>query len=906
RTSRLLNTFLPAHFKYVMDPSIEAIGQYDPVSGKLNASDQLFFYQSSEYAAIRGSGLDQLTAIYVNNQPAQNVDIVDPETIYFKIPDQTIGQLRISVSNVSDKSDQVESTSLTIMLKSGIRANGIHSFARHDDYLMLLDSSSKKATIYTTRDSENPVKLSSILFQTDIRHMAMSDTYALFVAESNQEIMIYDLSNIYAPVLTNRIVSPIVDDIHKIVLSNETIIASNATTIFRSHVNGSGFQQIQLQTPIQDMAVDQLYIYLLTDETIDVRPIQDWQTIAASLHHNLYSPHYLSISDQRLVAVSESRVELFHSGTIPVLNRLQRIGGHYFDHIIDVAVNGELLAVCHTSEGIRQLSLFDIHFQTSDDMNPVLSKRVSVFDASGYGNFDSLIFQNDLLEWLNGSQYSNVHIPLQNITCVQPLKGISAATERIALNVYGPWDDFKQISLDVRNMFNNSPCTGSTNLISNSLEFQIFGTPYEPDTSYALSLFNAPQSTINGGKIDFDLTWYIQSQKLFGQTSLSIHRLIPSYTTIAQATQYTIMGSALDQVDSVKLNQTTIPQSNIQQIASDGSFLVFSATLLTHGLHDLILTSAIDKKQLHGALLCDEALGISSISSLHPQHPNKVSDSGGTEIIITGTGFNGNIRAYWFKIFQNGIPDYQQLQVNFINTTTFSVISPICQHGQSYQLMIQKTETQENVQSHTLLHGIDDTAPKILSEQPLSYVTPLKLVFSEPVTVDQFSVISEFMTYTGSETTDVSHWFDLFINENTLTLHLKTHMALKHNRAYHIQINGINDLHGNIPVNWETITGGNYASFISGKDTLPPSKLSLIRQLDGQIVNLGMQLTRNKTYTFIPSAIDNMTSANDLAYHVRLSRDGGLTFGDFQIILNQGFNVFIEGTDTNIVFLLKV
>ncbi|KPA10854.1 fibronectin type III domain protein, partial [Candidatus Magnetomorum sp. HK-1] len=216
----LLNTFLPAHFKYVMDPSIEAIGQYDPVSGKLNASDQLFFYQSSEYAAIRGSGLDQLTAIHVNNQPAQDVDIVDPETIYFKIPDQTIGQLKISVSNASDKSDQVENTSLSIMLKSGIRANGIHSFARHDDYLMLLDSSSKKATIYTTRDSENPVKLSSILFQIDIQHIAMSDTYALFVAESNQEIMIYDLSNIYAPVLTNRIVSPIVDDIHKIVLSN--------------------------------------------------------------------------------------------------------------------------------------------------------------------------------------------------------------------------------------------------------------------------------------------------------------------------------------------------------------------------------------------------------------------------------------------------------------------------------------------------------------------------------------------------------------------------------------------------------------------------------------------------------------------------------------------------------------
>ncbi|KPA16055.1 IPT/TIG domain-containing protein [Candidatus Magnetomorum sp. HK-1] len=446
----------------------------------------------------------------------------------------------------------------------------------------------------------------------------------------------------------------------------------------------------------------------------------------------------------------------------------------------------------------------------------------------------------------------------------------------------------------------------STSLISNSLEFQIFGNPYEPDTSYALSLFNTPQSTIDGGQIDFDLTWYIQSQKLFGQKSLSIHRLIPSYTTIGQATQYTIMGSALDQVNSVKLNQTTIPQSDIQQIASDGTFLLFSATLLTHGLHDLILTSAIDKKQLHGALLCDEALGISSISSLHPQHPNKVSDSGGTEIIVTGTGFNGNIRAYWFKIFLNGIPDYHQLQVNFINTTTFSVMNPICQHGQSYQLMIQKTETQENVQSHTLLHGIDDTAPKVLSEQPLSYLKPLKLVFSEPVTVDQFSVISEFMTYTGSETTDVSNWFDLFVNENVLTLHLKTNMALKHNRAYHIQVNGINDLHGNTPFNWETITGGNYASFISGKDTLPPSQLSLIRQLDGQIVNLGMQLTRNKTYTFIPSAIDNMTSTNDLAYHIRISRDGGLTFGDFLIILNQGFNVFIEGTDTKIIFLLKV
>ncbi|KPA10598.1 hypothetical protein MHK_009198, partial [Candidatus Magnetomorum sp. HK-1] len=108
---------------------------------------------------------------------------------------------------------------------------------------------------------------------------------------------------------------------------------------------------------------------------------------------------------------------------------------------------------------------------------------------------------------------------------------------------------------------------------------------------------------------------------------------------------------------------------------------------------------------IHTIVLSNESIIASNATTI------KVSDSGGTEIIVTGTGFNGNIRAYWFKIFLNGIPDYHQLQVNFINTTTFSVMSPICQHGQSYQLMIQKTETQENVQSHTLLHGIDDTAP---------------------------------------------------------------------------------------------------------------------------------------------------------------------------------------------------
>ena len=48
---------------------------------------------------------------------------------------------------------------------------------------------------------------------------------------------------------------------------------------------------------------------------------------------------------------------------------------------------------------------------------------------------------------------------------------------------------------------------------------------------------------------------------------------------------------------------------------------------------------------------------------------------------------------------------------------------------------------------------------------------------------------------------------------------------------------------------------------------------------DDQVVTAAMQLTRGRVYTFTPSAVDNRTDEKDLKYEIRVSTDGGVSFG---------------------------
>jgi len=911
-----LQDFKAGQFTYVTDPVIESIGQFNPVTTAIYPADQRFLFNAGEYAAVRGSGLNVLSRITVNGRPAREVTVVDSRTLSFRVPDDTVGPLTVAVSNLiggtAQVSDTATNTDLRLEFESSLQVRDkALLLARHADLMLLYDHRFEKGVEYfearldTTRDGTAPVFLARIPLNAEVHAMALSGAYAVFNVGDDHELVVYDIGNVYAPARINRIANPDRVNHQRLHLAGETFVSQSDSGLHMGHVRGAAWQTLTPDDPVIDMVADDHYIYLLQDYTLEARPIDQWETVAANLPHTLLSPQQLRISAQRLAALGDDRLELLLTGSIEGSGRFEKLGATQMSGLVDLAINGELLAVVSSATGSRRLVLYDMNMPPDLDNRLALEEVARVYNSDGWGGIAQLNFNGDLLEWRRGSGYYNLPVPLLNSTGPTPRRYIGAENELLALQVTGDPAGWEAVTLDVRRTSDPAVLPGPSRLLGRDLQFQVIGDAYELDQDYEISLFNEPQPVIDGGVLDHDLAWQLRSAPLFGVEPIRVYELSPATTVTGRPTRFTIRGVQLDQATGVTLNNLAIDAS-AWTVRADATQLTSETAIDEAGLYTLAVSQAGQTEHLPVALVVAQALTVTGVGTDSSRGPDKVSDSGGTAVTLAGTGFAGILKVHWFEADAGFEPNrINEIQKFAVTASGIRFNAPPTDHQKVYQIVVRKPATAEEVTVATLLTGIDDTRPRTTSTQSLTYNRPVRLVFDEAVTAAGFGVVSRYRDYSGKADEDVSHWFELVQSANVIQLRLKTGGSLAHNRIYDVSIHGIADLNGNGARNASGINGGSYAKTFTAQDTLAPRDLSLVRKSDGQPVTPAMLLTCGRTYTFVPAAVDNMTGSSALKFATRISTNGGLSFEAPRSIGQTGLALPVQESDQAIAIRLK-
>ncbi|MDA8142310.1 MAG: Ig-like domain-containing protein, partial [Desulfobacteraceae bacterium] len=877
-----LTHFQDAMFTYVADPVIDAIGSFELLASKFDSTAKRFLFNAGERAAVRGKGLSLDTQLTVNGKPAQQVTMPDAHTLSFVIPNDTVGPLIVAVSNMGrftdSPVDRVINQELVVQMQATQQLSGDYPYVARSGDLLLL-AGGQKATLATTRDSATPVVLAEIQVGGQIRGAALSGGYAVFCVGSPQALVVYDIVNVYAPKLVNRIANSSNVSHDRLLLVDDVFVTKDSTTLRMGHVRGMGWQELALSAV--DIAADDRYLYVLTGNSIQVRPIADWQTQALTQvqFHNLVGPARLKISAQRLLAIGAGAVEAYLTGEIESTGHMEKLGVYNNSGLIDAAMSGELLAVL-AGDGInRSLNLLDVNQPQPYATALSVEHKVEIRADSWVRSNNNINLSGDLLELFGSSSYCNLEIPIPNTLATLPLRHLTDGDEPVALQVGGYASGWQNVILEVHRDLDNANLPGSSRLIGNQLQFQILGDAYETSQTYALNLFNPPADVVDGGSLTHDLPWYLRGAPLFGVAPMKVTALTPALTVTGRATQFAILGTGLDQATGVTLGTVTLSPSQ-WTINADGTELAFTAQFNTPGIHTLAVAQNGSAQYLPAALVVDQALTITNVSSDNSRGSNRVSDTGGTHILIQGTGFNGMLEVHWFEANAGYAPNSANMVTHTVDSQGIRFTTPPCEPGKQYQIVISKPLTNEQVTAPTLLSAVDDTAPKLIRYQSMTQLLPLRLEFSEPVTATGFNVSVQRYDYSNAPSEIVSANFDLVSSGKIVELHLKTGYSLDNNRVYTIQIQGLADLNGNQAVSGSGfLTNGNYEQKLTTSDTLPPRELQLIRQSDNALVTPAMVLTRGRAYVFVPAAIDNMTVANLINYEVRISTDSGLTFG---------------------------
>ncbi|EKD36914.1 MAG: hypothetical protein ACD_75C01326G0001, partial [uncultured bacterium] len=877
-------TFRAAGFTIVADPAITELGQYNRLTANLAAGDKRFLYNGGEIIAVKGHGLGPLTTILVNGKAAEDLRSEDANTLSFVVPDATVGTLTIEVTNTPVeqivRKDAVFNDELVVEFES--IKNGVFSrMARSGDVVFSVDAAGTKATLATTVDGVVPVVLAEIRLAGAANSLAVSELYAACSVGPNHEIAVYEIGNLYGPKLVNSIVNPLSVKHNQLTLAGNVFLALDGKKLHIGNVFGSSWEDVA--DGVLDFAVDRNFLYILLDDgaTVEVRPLHDWQTVAAQYSHAVISPKKIAVAGQRLAIRGENSVEI---GTLQPNQagvRVRSSGNFTFNDLQDAAFAGDLLAVIAPSQGVYSLTLFDVD-QLDESRSLVIGKVTSVACKGDLRRASHLRFSKEILEWLVDGNYYNLAVPLQNRVKTFPERYISQAQEIIGFAVEGSTVNWADVVLDV---FDESDelQNGNTRLLGKDLQFMTMADSYQNDEVYRLDLFNQPYADIDGGRIRHDLPMYLKGAPLFGISEAEMQRLSPATALTRKPTDFSIRGVNLDRIESLRFNDITVPSWSVGE---DGSSLTFTMAFEAAGLYSLVAEQQGAKQNLPVALTVNESLAVASLASNNSLGVDKVSDSGGNTISIAGKGLQGLVEVYWFEAGQG----YQINQASKLNDVVYSenglsFQAPPTVPGKEYRIVLYKPSTQEEVVVEVKMTGIDDTRPRLTGAEDLGYTSPVRLTFNEDIAVASFTVIASFDDYSGNGDEDVSHLFELSTAGNTILLQLQEGIELNHNRTYRVVIRDIKDLAGNQAVQGGPITGaGDYVSQFVSLDAIAPHRISLTRVGDNQAVTPAMQLTKGRVYLFRPASVDNRTGAKDLIHEIRISTDKGISFGPPEIL----------------------
>ena len=630
-----LSSFVPGEFIITADPRIDAIGQFDKANGRLDPNDDQLIFNAGEYLAIRGAGLYPSTKVMINGKTVLDLEVEDSRMLSFRVPDNTVGNLNITISNQDNNEDEVESNELEIYLEASKRLSYGNQIARCKDLLLITKSKKpplvgNKAQLMTTRDGVYPVVLSEMNFDIPIKQSALSEKYALFWTESDVLIS-YDISNVYAPEKINQISNPDSIEHNSLTLSKGTFIsrASNGD-INIGNVHGSGWTTLQndSQNRFLDIAVDDSYLYILREYSVDIRSLDNINSSALSgtSYHNLITPEALATSAQRVVIYGGNQIEIMLTGRIKSMGLLEKLGSVNTSGEIDAAVtSGDLLALASSSGSNHELALFDINKgELPLELN--LDKIVSIAGNYNLQNNKFFNFDHDLLEWCSGG-YFNLRIPLLNTTGVIPVRTIPESHETIALKISGAAIGWDKVVLDVIDT-NGHVLSGDCSLVGKELSFYPIGDAYTQAETYKINLFNNPLEVIDGGNLNIDIPWYLDSAPIFGLVPMEIQKFEPSFAITGRETTFTVSGAGFDAMDSLRLNNTEIPLSQII-VSENGTKISFTATIDQPGMYTLTVEQQnVQLDTMPVALVVSEAVSITNVTTDNDRGNNYVSVSG--------------------------------------------------------------------------------------------------------------------------------------------------------------------------------------------------------------------------------------------------------------------------------------
>ncbi|MCG8592504.1 MAG: Ig-like domain-containing protein, partial [Proteobacteria bacterium] len=469
------------------------------------------------------------------------------------------------------------------------------------------------------------------------------------------------------------------------------------------------------------------------------------------------------------------------------------------------------------------------------------------------------------------------------------------------------WQD---VVVDVTATGTGAVLGGATRLVGDELQFQVIGDRYATGESYAVAPFNQPSAEIDGIDPELDLALQLDTSAIFGIVPIELGGLAPANTITGRPTTYTLRGVALDQVESLQLNDVVVPAEALS-VSSDGSALTFTAVLGVPALYTLQVTQAGQTAVLPAAVLVEQALQVTALATDNPAGPLRASDAGGNRVTLSGLGFQGRVDVHWLRADDGSEPNATNRVPGVVRTGAGLEFDSVPSLDEvDYRVVLRKPSTEEEVQVADFVRGIDDTRPANVTRQNLGLTRPQVLTFDEDVNATGFSVTALPRDFSGGPEADVSALFELVDAGDRLTVRLLPGNALAFNTDYTVAVTGLADLRGNPVLDNAFIEAGTFRFTLGARDTLSPRDLALRRLRDDAPVDLATTFTRGRVYRFLPAADDNVDAAEDVRYRFRLSTNGGLSFGPWRDFPTSSsgaapFELPILADTQNLVFRLE-
>ena len=157
------------------------------------------------------------------------------------------------------------------------------------------------------------------------------------------------------------------------------------------------------------------------------------------------------------------------------------------------------------------------------------------------------------------------------------------------------------------------------------------------------------KSVVDGAEAQIDLPWRIDTPALFGIAPVDIERLSPNSSITGRQTRFTVQGNLLDSVTEIRLNDMVVDPAG-WQLSPDATALAFDLAAADPGVYSLRVTQSGRVHVLPAALLIEQALSVDSAGSDNARGADKVSDSGGNTIAVSGLGFQGDLDLHWLAV----------------------------------------------------------------------------------------------------------------------------------------------------------------------------------------------------------------------------------------------------------------